>query len=685
MRFSMQGVKHSPSHRVLGILLAVSATLAAGLAGMEASADAPAWAPAEAQPVMDIDEVRVGMKGYGLTVYHGDAIEPFPVVVKSVVFNSDPKRSVIWVDCTDERMQRYGPVQGMSGSPIYLWEEGEEGVMGEGGRLIGAFAFGFADTNEALAGVQPIAYMRETGDRAELEPVAGGADLSTKPGAAVAMLRAYRDQAASSDAAWQTGVVEHASTLVSRTGWGRGLKSPAPSRTLATSARGQSSSISDATRLSLPINVGSAEAASAIAPMMAGSGLMPVAGGSFGSMSVDGGVAGPVPSNVTPDEVKLEPGSVLALPLAFGDYVPAAAGTVTDVLPDGTVLGFGHAMDGVGDTALPMATGYTHYVVSRRSISFKWTGVLNLVGSLVQDENAAVAGVPGLAFTTSPVNVAVSMPEQETRGYAYDVVNHPTYTPSIAVLMPIVSMLAVNGPPAENTMRVTGEWAFDNGRTMRLDSVIPFGSARAFAFEFAPTLGALLQNEFESLELVSADYDIAFKPGVELTFVESMSVSPAAVRPGEDVTVTVVTRAWEGPAETHTARFTVPLDVPEAELQIVAAGADDFVNFTLMNDPKYAVLESIDELFDAFQELATLERESLHVAMFRPSFDGSSLAVGNASLNRLPSHHAAMLTNPGTTTLNQISPVVESLTRRLPVGRVVAGEQSVVVRVLGEE
>ncbi|MEM1446654.1 MAG: SpoIVB peptidase S55 domain-containing protein [Planctomycetota bacterium] len=681
MKGSVNGVwrQVSAAVGVLGVALVL------GIIGEAALAEGPDWAPAEAQPVMAIDEVRVGMKGYGLTVYHGDTIEPFPVVVKSVVFNSDPKRSVIWVDCTDERMQRYGPVQGMSGSPIYLWEEGQEGVMGEGGRLIGAFAFGFADTNEALAGVQPIAYMRETGGRADLEQVAGGVDLRAKPGAAVSMLRAYRKQAAQASTPWRSGVVNHASTLVSRTGWGRALSSDAKSQTALRGTAWEGSATNGATRLSLPVNVGSTEAASAIAPMMAGSGLIPVAGGSFGSMSTDGGMAGLVPSNVTPDEVKLEPGSVLAVPLAFGDYVPAAAGTVTDVLPDGTVLGFGHAMDGVGDTALPMATGYTHYVVSRRSISFKWTGVLGLVGSLVQDESAAVAGLPGRAFTTSPVNVSVTMPEQNQRGYAYEVVNHPSYTPSIAVLMPIVSMLAVNNPPDENMMHVTGQWTFSNGRTLDLDSVIPFGGPQAFAFEFAPTMGVLLQNEFEDVELVSADYDIDFEPGVELTFIESLSVSPSAAKPGDTVTVRVVTRDYDGPAETHTTTFTVPLDMTEGELPIVAAGADDFVNFEIMNDPKYAILESSDELFDAFGRFLTLERESLHLAMLRPRFDETSLAIGNASLEHLPSHHAAMLMNPGSTAMNPLSPVVPSLTQKLPLGRVVAGEQSVMLRVLGED
>ena len=80
---------------------------------------------AQPTPIMPLDQVRVGMRGYGMTVFHGDRIEPFACHVVSVISDSSANRATIWVECTDPRMQKSGPVQGMSGSPIYLWEDGE--------------------------------------------------------------------------------------------------------------------------------------------------------------------------------------------------------------------------------------------------------------------------------------------------------------------------------------------------------------------------------------------------------------------------------------------------------------------------------------------------------------------------------------------------------------------------------
>ncbi len=132
----------------------------------------PQFAAAKATPTMSLKDVRIGMKGYGLTVFHGTKIEPFPIEVISVAYTagmdqtSSPNRGIIWIRSKEPRMVESGPVQGMSGSPIYLWPKGEEHQLGEGGKLIGAFAFGFSYPKQCIVGVQPIEYMQEVGQHA---------------------------------------------------------------------------------------------------------------------------------------------------------------------------------------------------------------------------------------------------------------------------------------------------------------------------------------------------------------------------------------------------------------------------------------------------------------------------------------------------------------------------------------
>ncbi len=670
---------------VFALLLGVSVAL-------PFSVVARAAPPTEAQPIMTIDEVRVGMRGYGKTVYHGDTIEPFPVEVMSIVPDSTPGRAVVWVSCYDERMQRYGPVQGMSGSPIYLWDEGEEQKLGVGGRLIGAFAFGYSSTNECMAGIQPIEYMRQTGDRAALpdeDEASASARRFAKPGTAVAVLRGFRDAAsAQPTGAWDTWTMDAAIEAVSRTPWGRSLRASDPAS--ETTRQPELAADDTAARpLMLPINVGSAETAAALRPMMAPIGLLPHAGGGIAAGEWAGGAAvngmatsplgGTLPSNVSVDRVELEPGSVLSIPLAFGDFVPAASGTVTDVLPDGTVLGLGHAMDGVGDTALPMATGYTHFVVSRLNISFKRSGAIALRGSIVQDEMSAVAGVPGDAYTTSPVTVAVLLPEQPRREYSYRVVNHPGYTPSIAVLMPIVSLTAVQTTPDRNTMRVTGKMTFSNGEAIEVDQLYPFGNNARIAWEFGPVMSSLLNNEFEPVELTDMQMDIDVVEDVKLSFVQSVSASPPVAKPGDAVELRVVTLNYGGETETHTIAVDLPTDLPPGEYPLLVGDVNGYLNRSLMMNPRYTVIDDADELFDVFREMVGTPRNALYATLMRPDAAMQGVSVGNLDLPKLPSHQAALLRSNATTLTG---PGQLAVDRALPTEDVMSGEAAVMIRVV---
>src|SRR5690606_16382209 len=102
---------------------------------------------------MRVSEVRIGMRGYGLTVFKGTKIERFDVEVVGVLHNFNPKRDVILIRCDNEYLKHTGPIAGMSGSPIYLTDDAGKS------RMVGAFAYGWPLMKDPIAGVQPVEYM----------------------------------------------------------------------------------------------------------------------------------------------------------------------------------------------------------------------------------------------------------------------------------------------------------------------------------------------------------------------------------------------------------------------------------------------------------------------------------------------------------------------------------------------
>ena len=104
----------------------------------------------DAKPrTISVDEIKDGMKGYGLTVFKGTEPERFDVEVVGVLRNFRPSQELILIKTPHPRLNVTKNVRGMSGSPIYL-----------DGRLAGAYAYSWSSFQvEPVAGVTPIAPM----------------------------------------------------------------------------------------------------------------------------------------------------------------------------------------------------------------------------------------------------------------------------------------------------------------------------------------------------------------------------------------------------------------------------------------------------------------------------------------------------------------------------------------------
>src|SRR2546423_8527335 len=96
-----------------------------------------------------IENLRTGMKGYGMTVFQGSKSERFEVEVLGVVNGlANPKQDIIIAKLSGGQVDKTGVFAGMSGSPVYIDD-----------KLVGAVAYAFPFSKEAIAGIQPIQNM----------------------------------------------------------------------------------------------------------------------------------------------------------------------------------------------------------------------------------------------------------------------------------------------------------------------------------------------------------------------------------------------------------------------------------------------------------------------------------------------------------------------------------------------
>jgi len=593
-------------------------------------------APEQATPIMPLTDIKIGMKGYGRTVFHGTEIEPFNVEVISVIPNSTPQRSVIWIRCDDPRMVESGPVQGMSGSPIFLWDKDEPNELGQGGKLIGAFAFGFSESKQCLVGVQPIEYMRESVSR--IADPDDEAQALSKRGVSIARLSQMLDRLD------QLPQANHAAAISRfRLDAIRGLLQRMPGQAATASHRSARQNPVPGPRdgalampLLLPMSVGSVGSARMFSPLLEPMGILAVA-------AYAAPVAGAPPDGVDAAATSIEPGSVLSIPLAYGDLDLSAAGTVTDVLPGGEVLAFGHPMFGLGDAAVPMATGYVHFIVPRLSISFKNGGTLVPVGTLVRDESAGVVGISEKRYTTAPVEVTVNMPGQASRQYHYEVVNEPTLAAILTAISVYNSIEAIHGLPLENTARLKARMRFAGGRDMKIDTLIAGGNAVSLVYELLPIVSVMVQNPYESLDIESIEVTVDIEQGNRMATIIGARLNRAEVAPGETVGVHLQLQHYDGPVENRQVEIRLPDDLEEGDYPLTISGADDYAQLKLSSQPHLMVTYDIDDLTRFLQQLLSFPTDKLYASVLLPE---GGLAVGRTEMPALPSSRAAILMTP---------------------------------------
>src|SRR4051812_16434169 len=257
--------------------------LAAALPAMaENASGTPLFDPARH---MRVSEVREGMTGYGLSVFKGTTIERFDVKVLSVLKNFNPKYDVVLIDCKGANLEHTGAIAGMSGSPIFLKDDqGRD-------RMIGAFAYGWPMVKDPVAGVQPIEYMLGI---PESKDSAGGA-VGEQPKTQVEKKARWSIDDCRLDLRAAVGRASQATRLKTFAGDGSAPRLMPLATPLMTAGI-------------------SPKVLEEFASVFRAAGLVPLQGG-IGGSAVAGG-----------EPAKLEPGSVLGVPLITGDVEMTAVG-----------------------------------------------------------------------------------------------------------------------------------------------------------------------------------------------------------------------------------------------------------------------------------------------------------------------------------------------------------------------
>ena len=591
---------------------------------------APALAQSR-QAIIPLSEVQPGMRGYGLTVFEGTEPERFDVEVIGIMHDFLPRQDVILVRCSHPQLEHAGIVAGMSGSPIYI-----------GDRLMGALAYGWRFAKDPIAGVTPIEMMLPELER----PLRGIPGATLLPAGGPAPTKRARPRAA-------LDRPDFASLFRPRDGFFRRFRFGGDPE------RDDDSMVPVATPLSL---AGFSPAVKdALARLLEPWGITPLqgAGGAVGGRG-----RGDPPRG-------LVPGGGLGVQLLRGDMDMTGVGTVTYV--DGSrFLAFGHPMMNMGEQYFPVTTARVHTFLANVQRSFKIADPIDVVGSLTQDRQAAIAGDTTKRAKMIPGRVVIHdrTTNREER-FDVEMVQHRFLTPALAFSVVADAIgdgtqdLADLRYAVRSKVRVSGQGTMEmTDYGWSIDGYSPMAIAQMRAFG---AMSDVLVNPFRDVAIEGIEFDVDVEYGRDDWEVRGVHLTSDEVAPGERVNVWVTLRPYEGAEVVRAIPFVVPDAADGTEMEIEVASGD--LARIELADP-----ENVQELMRNLER--AYPQTSLVVSLKLPS---QGVALRGHVVHDLPPSALAAL-RPA---LASDAPDTFATRRQEehPFGHLVSGRASVTVRV----
>ncbi len=486
---------------------------AANAAPPQSAAAPPSRVPSDVA-VFPLEDLKPGMKGIGRTVFAHQKLETFEVEIIGALENSAPKQTMVMARLTGGPLANTGVIAGMSGSPVYI-----------DGKLLGAVAFGFGFSKEAIAGITPFAEMKGL---SRLDDV---------------MLRASTsplDQALRPIPLRMSGLplpIDQASLIKKFT---EALDAVG---TNATSASG----VAGLSPLPIPLSVSglSGSAFDVAKGLFAKMGFTPL------QVPAKGKAPGPLPP--------LEPGGPVAVSLIQGDFDFSATGTVTHIDKD-AVYAFGHPFFGIGPIDFPMRQAWVYDVFPSLNQSFKIASAHETIGRFQQDRATGISGKLGPGPRMIPVKVSLQNRPGMKQDYSFSVVQDDLFTP-LTVYASVLSVLQgqerVAGP---STVTLDATVNFTSIPAMRLQNQFAEGQPGAMA---AGLVGAaisfVMSNEFRRVSLDSVTVNLTAKEAQETASIDRAWLErDGPVRPGASVPMKVALRTFRG----EEVVVSIPIEVP---------------------------------------------------------------------------------------------------------------------------
>ncbi len=498
---------------------------------------------------MRVEDVKPGMKGYGLTVFSGMKPQRFDVEVISTLHNFRPGQDLFLVRTKHPRLDIARTVAGMSGSPIYI-----------DGKMIGAYAYGWLFNVEPIAGVTPIQNMLDDLRRPVPKVLAPGTAGSPLPNssrssgrkprrpnrrAGIGNIKRFRGDPLKYDADL------HAQQVAAHT---RPILSPPAG-----------SGLRPATTDVMVGGLGPA-AFQQVTEWLAPTGLNLVQAGGGKAKKKTAATAGTSP-------LRYVDGGVVNVQLARGDISMNGLGTVTHVVGD-KLIAFGHPMFNGGIENLPTAIGRVHWILSTQNRSFKIGEPVQPLGALVNDRQASIVVDMNRVAPTIPVELNIRGAHGAPKtNWRFEIAHDQFLAPNFTSLAIGNALKATTAERNDMTWRAKSTVSIAGAGDIEIEDFgagagNPIGSSTMARARLTRAMGAILNNPWKMGRITGVRVDVRVVHRRETLALRGAQLLSPEIDAGNPARVRLLLQPHYGEAMTRVIEVPVPASLAGRRLTI---------------------------------------------------------------------------------------------------------------------
>jgi hypothetical protein len=522
-----------------------------------------------------LEDLQPGMKGIGRTCYLGAKPEEFQVEILGVLRGIDPGATAVLARFSGNQLDKTGIFEGMSGSPVFI-----------DGKLLGAVAFSFSFTKEAIGGITPIAQMVESFNET-LDPSLGTKVILNKSRPRKYRLPLTGSPSKLSELEVTPNDIRQQPVLMALSG-----HSLVP--------------------IATPLNLGGfhSETLRVFEPQFRSLGMSILKGvGGAGSQAAAQG-------SLETDKSPLEPGSNIIVSLIRGDLDVSASGTVTYV--DGNRLyAFGHSMLELGFTELPMHKGRALMVVPSMQSSFKILEIGEQAGTIRQDRGRGIYGIVGEKARMVPLQIHLTTSRGTRRDFKYELARDPLLTPLLVNLTVYNTIISSERAQGSVTLQVKGKINVKNEQPIEVDNRFSSDSEapNAASLAIAVPVNYLMAAGYSNLDLQNIELEISARESDQAAILDSIRLGRAEVKAGESLELEISYKKVNGEMIQDTYPITIPANASPGALTMLVADGTTLMSLDEKEEGENVIPRDLTQLIKFINNLR--KNDHLYVRFFR--------------------------------------------------------------------